>query len=121
MQRWSPKGRPWPRGDILNHLRPFPWPREVLFSEGLSLASDYFCVLGLEFCVLNSTSGIMFSSMLYVGAKVFFEVGIELEKRVKSVLLLCFAFFTLLFSSIGLFDEDLGRKGEIGLAGPAPE
>ena len=53
--------------------------------------------------------------------QVFLEVGIELEKRVKSVLLLCFAFFTLLFSSIGLFDDGLGRKGAIGLAGSAPE
>ena len=34
-----------------------PWPREVLFSEKLSLtlASDFFCVLGLEPCVLDST------------------------------------------------------------------
>ena len=34
-----------------------PWPREGLFSERLSLASDFFCVLGLEPCVLDSTSG----------------------------------------------------------------
>ena len=39
-----------------------PWPREYLSSERLSLAlaSDFFCVLGLglglEPCVLNSTS-----------------------------------------------------------------
>ena len=35
-----------------------PWPRECLSSERLSLASDFFCVLGLglEPCVLNSTS-----------------------------------------------------------------
>ena len=35
-----------------------PWPRECLSSEGLSLAkaSDFFCVLGLEPCVLDSTS-----------------------------------------------------------------
>ena len=35
-----------------------PWPREVLSSERLSLASDFFCVLGLglEPCVLYSTS-----------------------------------------------------------------
>ena len=32
------------------------WPREVLSSERLSLASDFFCVLGLEPCVLDSTS-----------------------------------------------------------------
>ena len=38
-----------------------PWPRERLSSERLSLAlaSDFFCVLGLglEPCVLDSTSG----------------------------------------------------------------
>ena len=35
-----------------------PWPRECLSSERLSLAlaSDFFCVLGLEPCVLHSTS-----------------------------------------------------------------
>ena len=33
------------------HLRLCPWPR-----EGLSLASKFFCVLGLEPCVLDSTS-----------------------------------------------------------------
>ena len=35
-----------------------PWPRKVLSSEGLSLASDFFCVLGLglEPCVLHSIS-----------------------------------------------------------------
>ena len=34
------------------------WPREGLPSVGLSLALDYFCVLGLglEPCVLDSTS-----------------------------------------------------------------
>ena len=31
------------------------WPREVLSSEGLALASDFFRVLGLEPCVLDST------------------------------------------------------------------
>ena len=34
-----------------------PWPREGLSSEGPSLASDFFCVLGLEPCVLDFTSG----------------------------------------------------------------
>ena len=35
-----------------------PWPRKGLHSERLSLASDFFCVLGLglEPCVLDSTS-----------------------------------------------------------------
>ena len=41
-----------------------PWPRECLSSERLSLAlaSDFFCVLGLglEPCVLDSTSAIYF-------------------------------------------------------------
>ena len=36
-----------------------PWHQEGLCSEGLSLTSDMFCVfgLGLEPCVLDSTSG----------------------------------------------------------------
>ena len=36
-----------------------PWPREVLSSERLSLASDFFCVLGLDLepCVLDPTYG----------------------------------------------------------------
>ena len=34
-----------------------PWPREGLSLVGLSLASDFFCVLGLEPSVLDSTSG----------------------------------------------------------------
>ena len=38
------------------HLLLCPWPRECLSSERLSLASDFFCVLGLEPCVLDSTS-----------------------------------------------------------------
>ena len=32
------------------------WPREVLSSRSRSLASDFFCVVGLEDCVLDSTS-----------------------------------------------------------------
>ena len=37
---------------------PCPWPRECMSSERLSLAlaSNFFCVLGLEPCVLDSTS-----------------------------------------------------------------
>ena len=38
-----------------------PWPRECL---SLALASDFFCVLGLEPCVLDSTSGSMIHSIL---------------------------------------------------------
>ena len=34
-----------------------PWPREGLPSGKMSLALDFFCVLGLEPCVLDSTSG----------------------------------------------------------------
>ena len=33
------------------------WHRQGLFSEGVFLASNFFCVLGLEPCVLDSTSG----------------------------------------------------------------
>ena len=40
-----------------------PWPRECLSSERLflALASDFFCVLGLEPCVLDSTSAVKIS------------------------------------------------------------
>ena len=45
---------PWPRAFF------YPWPRECLSLEGLSLAlaSDFFCALGLghEPCILDSTS-----------------------------------------------------------------
>ena len=45
-----------------------PWPRECLSSERLSLAlaSDFFCVLGLDLepCVLDSTSGKKLFSVL---------------------------------------------------------
>ena len=39
-----------------------PWPQKDLSSERLSLASDFFCVLGLglELCVLDSTSGLRY-------------------------------------------------------------
>ena len=48
------------------HLRLCPWPR-----EGLSLALKFFCVLGLEFCVLDSTSGS--SSVFFTHVKKFGE------------------------------------------------
>ena len=43
-----------------------PWPREGLSSETLSLAlaSDFFCVLGLEPCVLDSTSACTFQLLV---------------------------------------------------------
>ena len=44
----------------LGHEHSCPWPRECLSSERLSLTSDFFGVLGLglEPCVLDSTSAI---------------------------------------------------------------
>ena len=46
-----------------------PWPREVLSSKRLSLASDFFCVLGLglglEPCVLDSTSANILLVLVY--------------------------------------------------------
>ena len=54
-----------------------PWPRECLYSERLSLAlalaSDFFCVLGLglEPCVLDSTSGSEHKTNIFVSAKRF--------------------------------------------------
>ena len=52
-----------------------PWPRECLSSERLSLAlaSDFFCVLGLEPCVLNFTSAVFL-----FGAK----IGLKITKNV---------------------------------------
>ena len=35
------------------------WPREGLSSKELFLASDFFCGLGLEPCVLDSTSAVL--------------------------------------------------------------
>ena len=131
MQRWSPRGHPWPRGHILNHLCLCPWS---LTSNILVLGVERACPQkgcpGLRIflypwprvlCPLLQLWYHVFINAIIVGVKVSFEVGIELEKRVKSVLLLWFASFTLLFSGIGLFNEGLGRKGEIGLAGPVPE
>ena len=48
-----------------------PWPRECLSSERLSLAlaSNFFCVLGLEPCVLDSTS----------------EVKVDTNKQILSI------------------------------------
>ena len=42
-----------------------PWPREGRSSESrsLALASDFFCVLGLELCVLDSTSLVMIATL----------------------------------------------------------
>ena len=94
--------------------------RSVLGRAVLSLG--FFCVLGLRaLCPRLHLWYHVFINAIIVGVKVFLEVGIELEKRVKSVLLLCFVFFALLFSSIVLLDEGLGSKGGRGLAGPAPE
>ena len=54
-----------------------PWPRERLSSERLSLAlaSDFFCVLGLglEPCVLDSTS------VDYINYMLLFALSITLD------------------------------------------
>ena len=44
-----------------------PWPREGLFSEELflALASNFFGVLGLEPCVLDSTDGVWIVRLLH--------------------------------------------------------
>ena len=51
-----------------------PWPRECLSSERLSLAlaSDFFCVLGLELCVLDSTSAQQFYLLRTISLLVIF-------------------------------------------------
>ena len=62
-----------------------PWPREGLSSERLSLASDFFCVLGLglEPCVLDSTSGMQYtlieSSHISVTAMISGVIGNSLR------------------------------------------
>ena len=43
-------------GYVLGLEQSCPWPRESLSLKELSLASDFFCVLGFEPCVLDSTS-----------------------------------------------------------------
>ena len=60
-----------------------PWPRECLTSERLSLvlASDFFCVigLGLEFCVLDSTSDPYYKG-LAIFSLVFFLYGCPYQR-----------------------------------------
>ena len=58
-----------------------PWPRECLSSErlalALALASDFFCVLGLglEPCVLDSTSGRLHTSHSFkIAPPPFFQI-----------------------------------------------
>ena len=56
-----------------------PRPRECLSSERLflALASDFFCVLGLEPCVLDSTSGPWPREGLSFASKIFCVLGLE--------------------------------------------
>ena len=69
--------------------RSCPWPRECLSSERLSLAlalaSDFFCVLGLglEPCVLDSTSAIC-SGGLFVFWKLCFTVESNFKVKISS-------------------------------------
>ena len=65
-----------------------PWPRECPSSERLSLASDFFCVLGLglEPCVLDSTSGIywynfqyQYISTLVSFCKITYSIGTDIN------------------------------------------
>ena len=60
------------------HLRLCPWPRECLSSERLSLALDFFCVLGLGSSLVSSTPPLL----------------VILEKRSKS----CLVFVTWIYS-----------------------
>ena len=125
MQRWSP------RGNILNHLCLCPWSltsnilvlgvEKICLQKGCPGPQIFLCPWPRVLCFRLQLWYHVFINAIIVGVKVSFEVGIELEKRVKSVLLLWFASFTLLFSSIGLFNDGLGRKRGIGLAGPVPE
>ena len=51
-----------------------PWPREVLSSKRLSFASDFFCVLGLEPCVLDFTPDNLKAACFKNNTKCHFEV-----------------------------------------------
>ena len=102
-QKRSPRGRPVIPFGITCVCVLGPWPRIFL------------CPWPRALCPRFHLWYYVFINAIIVGVKVFYGVSIDLEKRVKSFLLLCFAIFTLLFSSIGLFDEGLGRIGVIGL------
>ena len=56
-----------------------PWPRECLSSERLSLASGFFCVRGLEPCVLDSTSAMFDRNLwdLFMPSSFFFCLTIH--------------------------------------------
>ena len=55
------------------------WPQNGLSSEGLSLASDFFCVLGLglEPCVLDSTSVYYLKQFLFLQSNRFRAVSLQ--------------------------------------------
>ena len=65
-----------------------PWPRECLSSERLSLAlaSDFFCVLGLglEPCVLDSTSDSYVNLKLKVSRANFATMKKRIDKNCKN-------------------------------------
>ena len=73
-------------GLVLEHS--CPWPQECLSSERLSLAlaSDFFCVLGLglEPCVLDSTSGNMVKKDIKLNSKPWIAKGLHTSSRTKN-------------------------------------
>ena len=66
-----------------------PWPREVLSSKRLSLAlalaSDFFCVLGLglEPCVLDSTSANLRHLILFQSLEWIYQTVHHISSKVK--------------------------------------
>ena len=77
------------------HLRLCPWPRECLSSERLSLASDFFCVLGLGSSLVSSTPPLL----------------VKLEKRSKS----CLVFVTWIHSGNRLLRHLKGPWKKVSL------
>ena len=63
---------------VLGLERFCPWPREGLSSKSQSLASDFFCVLGIEGCVLDSATGYCMIFLLRLGLRLGLELGLSL-------------------------------------------
>ena len=111
MQRRSPRGRPMIPFGITCVCVLGSWPQILFVSLASSLVSSTSPLVSCFYRCYNCWCQSISWSWLWVGK----------PGKVLHFLLLCFAFFTLLFFSIGLFDEGLGRIGGLRLAGLAPE
>ena len=94
MQRWSPRGNP--RGVLVSLASSIPdlGLKRVCPQKRCSWLRIFLCSWPCELCPQLRLWYYVFFNAIIIGVKIFLEVGIELEKRVKFVLLLCFAFFT---------------------------